>query len=119
MQEELKEAEPSNNSNPQNDALAKVLGKKKNGNYVLTYGLLPNKPESWHPGLSSEEKEKLAAEARQLADEEVKPMREKMEAMEKRLKEMEEEMGRMRSTIESMQSMFSAQQHLPHHLDQS
>lgn len=113
MREELKQEEQSNNTNPQNDILAKVLGKNK-GSYVLTYGLLPNKPDSWSSGgPSNEEKERIVAEARRLADDEAKPLREKINAMEKRHKEMEEEMERMRNTIAHMHNMFSAQQHVP------
>jgi DNA repair exonuclease SbcCD ATPase subunit len=113
LREELKEEEPSKNTNPRNDILAKVLGKNK-GSCTLTYGLLPDKPYSWSSGgPSNEEKERIVAEARRLADEEAKPLREKIDAMEKRHKEMEEEMERMRNTIAHMQNMFSAQQHQP------
>lgn len=80
---------------------------------VRCCGLLPQDPrygcklDQTEP--SSEEKARIIAEVRRLADEETKPMRAKMDEMAKRHEEMVEEMNRMRSTMMAMHQLVSAQ----------
>ncbi|XP_078176340.1 uncharacterized protein LOC144569743 isoform X2 [Carex rostrata] len=120
LREELKKAQESNSTDTHDDILAKVLHEMDNPSLVGGYGLLPSKAvllDVKEPsGPSSDEKARIIAEARRLADEETKPVRVKMEEMEKRHeemarrhKEMMEEMDRMRSTMMAMQQSVSAQ----------
>ncbi|KAF3325765.1 Plant transposase (Ptta/En/Spm family) [Carex littledalei] len=120
LREELKKAQESNNTDTHDDILAKVLHEMDNPGLAGGYGLLPSKAVllgvKEPSGPSSDEKARIIAEARRLADEETKPVREKMEEMEKRHeemakrhKEMMEEMDRMRSTMMAMQQSVSAQ----------
>lgn len=120
LREELKKAQESNSTDTHDDILAKVLHEMDNPGLAGGYGLLPSKAVvlgvKEPSGPSSDEKARIIAEARRLADEETKPVRVKMEEMEKRHeemakrhKEMMEEMDHMRSTMMAMQQSVSAQ----------